>query len=118
MKFALTLASFALASSMSTFAMASNDKDTIDIQVVDYSGKPPFKRVVKTVPISDVAQLEALGETATEYVEVKEVIKRGKPPFRRVTTRMPVYDVAQFELLDEQNEPKLKGSRPPFKRHK
>ena len=51
MKFALRLATFALASSMSSLVMASNDQDTIDIQVVDYSGKPPFKRVVKTVPV-------------------------------------------------------------------
>jgi len=118
MKFALRLATFAFASSMSSLVMASNDQDTIDIQVVDYSGKPPFKRVVKTVPVSDVAQLEALGEAATEYVEVKEVIKRGKPPYRRVTTRMPVYDVAQLELLEDEDKPKLKGNRPPFKRHK
>ena len=95
MKFALRLATFALASSMSSLVMASNDQDTIDI-----------------------AQLEALGEAATEYVEVKEVIKRGKPPYRRVTTRMPVYDVAQLELLEDEDKPKLKGNRPPFKRHK
>ena len=74
-------------------AMTSSTDETVDVQVVDYSGKPPFKRKIVSLSVNDVAQLESVGQEAIEYVEVKEVIMRGKPPYRRVTTMMPVYDV-------------------------
>ena len=118
MNIPLKLAIIVFASSLSTFVMASNDQDTVDIQLVDYSGKPPFTRQIKSVPVSDVARLESLGESAIEYVEVRQVIMRGKPPYRRVTIRLPVYDVAQFEMLEEQEKPARQGSRPPFRRHR
>ncbi|AEA98972.1 hypothetical protein [Alteromonas mediterranea] len=98
-------------------AMPASTSDTIEVQVVDYSGKPPFKRKVVSMSVNDVAQLESVGEEAIEYVEVKEVIMRGKPPYRRVTTMMPVYDIAQLEVLEEQNEKQKRGTRPPFKRN-
>ncbi len=91
--------------------------DTVDVQVVDYTGKPPFKRKVVSLSVNDVAQLEAVGQQAIEYVEVKDVIMRGKPPYRRVTTLMPVYDVAQLEALEGQDDKPMRGTRPPFKRH-
>ena len=98
-------------------AMTSSTDETVDVQVVDYSGKPPFKRKVISLSVNDVAQLESVGQEAIEYVEVKEVIMRGKPPYRRVTTMMPVYDVAQLEVFEEQTETQKRGTRPPFKRH-
>mgnify|MGYP000382570009 CR=1 FL=1 len=98
------------------FKTSSTD-ETVDVQVVDYSGKPPFKRKIVSLSVNDVAQLESVGQEAIEYVEVKEVIMRGKPPYRRVTTMMPVYDVAQLEMLEEQNDTQKRGTRPPFKRH-
>jgi len=97
--------------------MPASTGDTIEVQVVDYSGKPPFKRKVVSMSVNDVAQLESVGEEAIEYVEVKEVIMRGKPPYRRVTTMMPVYDIAQLEVLEKQNEKQKRGTRPPFKRN-
>jgi len=98
-------------------ALPAVSDDTVEVQVVDYSGKPPFKRQTITMSVSDVAQLESVGEEAIEYVEVKEVVMRGKPPYRRVTTMMPVYDVAQLEMLEEPDEKQRRGTRPPFKRH-
>ena len=98
-------------------AMTSSTDETVDVQVVDYSGKPPFKRKIVRLSVNDVAQLESVGQEAIEYVEVKEVIMRGKPPYRRVTTMMPVYDVAQLEVLEEQTDTQKRGTRPPFKRH-
>lgn len=98
-------------------AMPVSSDDTIEVQVVDYSGKPPFKRKVVTMSVNDVAQLESVGQEAIEYVEVKEVIMRGKPPYRRTTTMMPVYDVAQLEMLEEEDDKQRRGTRPPFKRN-
>ena len=97
--------------------MSASTEETVDVQVVDYSGKPPFKRKVVSLSVSDVAQLESVGQEAVEYVKVKEVVMRGKPPYRRVTTMMPVYDVAQLEALEEQSDTQKRGKRPPFKRH-
>tara|TARA_Y100000296_G_scaffold15233_1_gene17940 strand:+ start:2310 stop:2678 length:369 start_codon:yes stop_codon:yes gene_type:complete len=98
-------------------AMTPSNEETVEIQVIDYSGKPPFKRRTVNLSIHDVAQLESVGEEAVDYVAVKEVIMRGKPPYRRVTTMMPVYDVAQLELLEQEKTAQKRGTRPPFKRH-
>jgi hypothetical protein len=102
---------------LSVQATPSANAETVDVQVVDYSGKPPFKRRVVSLSVNDVAQLESVGQEAIEYVEVKEVIMRGKPPYRRTTKMMPVYDVAQLEVLDEQPNTQKRGTRPPFKRN-
>ena len=109
---------FAAALPFSVQAESISSGEMVDVQVVDYSGKPPFKRRTVSLSVNDVAQLESVGEEAIDYVKVTEVIKHGKPPYRRVTKMMPVYDVAQFEVLEEEdnNMPKS-GTRPPFKRH-
>ncbi|WDT85112.1 hypothetical protein [Alteromonas sp. 009811495] len=112
--FAATTFSF---TALSVQATPSANAETVDVQVVDYSGKPPFKRRVVSLSVNDVAQLESVGQEAIEYVEVKEVIMRGKPPYRRTTKMMPVYDVAQLEVLDEQPNTQKRGARPPFKRN-
>ncbi|MBU3022362.1 hypothetical protein [Aestuariibacter sp. A3R04] len=91
-------------------------QDTVKVQVVDYSGKPPFKREVIMLPVADVAKLEnAQGDTPTEYAEVRTVVMRGKPPFRRTVETLPVYDVAQLDVV--KNQPPVKAGKPPFKRH-
>ncbi len=113
--FSSLVAFSALGLSAETAPTVTND--TVDVQVVDYTGKPPFKRKVVSLSVNDVAQLEAVGQQAIEYVEVKDVIMRGKPPYRRVTTLMPVYDVAQLEALEGQDDKPMRGTRPPFKRH-
>lgn len=109
---------FAAALPFSVQSESISSGEMVDVQVVDYSGKPPFKRRTVSLSVDDVAQLESVGEEAIDYVKVTEVIKHGKPPYRRVTKMMPVYDVAQFEVLEEEdsNTPKS-GTRPPFKRH-
>ena len=121
MKFRYVLSSLVTALSLgfaatAVHAMASSTDETVDVQIIDYSGKPPFKRKIVSLSVNDVAQLESVGQEAIEYVEVKEVIMRGKPPYRRVTTMMPVYDVAQLEVLDEKADTQKRGTRPPFKR--
>ncbi|MFZ8198377.1 hypothetical protein [Alteromonas portus] len=121
MKFRYVLSSLVTALSLgfsatAVHAMALSTDETVDVQLIDYSGKPPFKRKIVSLSVNDVAQLESVGQEAIEYVEVKEVIMRGKPPYRRVTTMMPVYDVAQLEVLEEKADTQKRGTRPPFKR--
>lgn len=118
MKRTLSLLSLCVLPALFTGAAAGEKRNNemIAIQVVDYAGKPPFKRKIVSLPVHDVAQLELAGGEPKEYVEVKEVIMRGKPPYRRITTTMPVYDVAQFELLETEQQSQKQGSRPPFKR--
>lgn len=85
------------------------------VQVVDYTGKPPFKRTMVELDVHDVAKLESVS-TPVEYVEIRTVDMIGKPPFKRTIKRVPVYDVAQLEATLESEKPALIG-RPPFKRH-
>ncbi|MBU2978081.1 hypothetical protein [Alteromonas sp. C1M14] len=107
----LGAASFILFSASAAFA----NTQTHTVQVVDYSGKPPFKRTMVELDVHDVAKLETVN-TPVEYVEVRTVDMSGKPPFKRSIKRVPVYDVAQLEVTLEQEKPALIG-RPPFKRH-
>ncbi|MEW9797115.1 hypothetical protein [Alteromonas sp. CYL-A6] len=98
----------------SQFAVA---EETRQVMVVDTSGKPPFKRSIVEVPVSDIAQFEAVSQNELETTRQTVVDYRGKPPYSRRVVEMPVVDVAQFEeITDAQNRDKLKGSRPPFKR--
>ncbi|WP_334013527.1 hypothetical protein [Alteromonas sp. S167] len=119
MKLRYVLGSLVAGALLSTSLQAapSASDETVNVQVVDYSGKPPFKRRVVELSVNDVAQLETAGQEAVEYVEVREVVMRGKPPYRRVTKMMPVYDVAQLEVIDDTSSTSKKGTRPPFKRH-
>lgn len=88
--------------------------ETVNIQVADFSGKPPFKRTTLAVSVEDVAKLEAISQNGepTEYVEVRTVEMRGKPPYRRQVEKLPVYDIAQLEEVQQQ----VRTGRPPFKR--
>ena len=74
---------FAAALPFSVQAESISSGEMVDVQVVDYSGKPPFKRRTVSLSVNDVAQLESVGEEAIDYVKVTEVIKHGKPPYRR-----------------------------------
>ena len=91
-------------------------QETVKVQMVDYSGKPPFKREVVMLPVADVAKLEEVqGGTPVEYVTVRTVVMRGKPPYRRTVETLPMYDVAQLEVVNSQKSKKT--GKPPFKRH-
>ena len=99
-KILISLCTIALSSTV----FASEDKETVAVWSVDYKGKPPFKRTIKRVPVSDVAQLEE----QQEMVAVK--VKRGsKPPFKRSTELLPVADVAQFETVDDKPKTDFRG---------
>lgn len=109
------LASVVVSAVVASSAWA-NDATTTQVKTVDFSGKPPFKRSVETLPVTDVAQLETLDASTVEMVTMRVVKMGGKPPYRRTTIEVPVIDVAQLEAAEQGSEKtKFKG-RPPFKR--
>ena len=90
--------------------------------VTDYSGKPPFKRKIVTLPVVDIAQAEIV-DTDTELVSVRTTDFSGKPPFKRTVERLPAVDISQVESLASDSDQvgtkrtDFKG-RPPFKRNR
>ena len=78
---------------------------------VDTQGKPPYKRTLKQVPVSDIAQLESDSEMVTVY----HVDTRGKPPYKRGFKTMQVSDIAELEIIDTANRTDFSG-KPPYKR--
>ncbi|QJR82385.1 hypothetical protein CA267_017320 [Alteromonas pelagimontana] len=124
----MTMKTLALLSGMCVIALPggasaqatheSQAVDTVRVQVVDRTGKPPFTRKFETLPVQDVAQFEALSqENAMEWVEVRTVDMSGKPPYQRKVERLRVIDIAQFEEIKNQDSTDYSG-RPPFKRHR
>ena len=95
-------------------ATDSNNANEVTIVSVDYKGKPPFKRSFETVPMADVAALEA-AESASQTIKVTTVDFSGKPPFRRNVEQLTVVDTAALEPAREQSRTSFRG-KPPFKR--
>lgn len=93
----------------------ANESEMVTVQVVDFSGRPPFKREVVELPAADVARMEAMDEVL-ETERVWTVDFSGKPPFKRKFEDVPVIDIASLEMAAEKKE--QKPSRPPFKRHR
>ena len=54
----------------------TRNNEMVDIQVVDYAGKPPFKRSSDCVETVDLAQFEVTNEEKTTQFS-------GRPPFKR-----------------------------------
>lgn len=96
-----------------------SDEKVVKVWETDFSGRPPFKRVLKTVPAADVASLEA--EVAQVETELKWVVDfRGKPPFKRKVVDVTIVEAASLEVVDpvdaEVENPLRKTTR--FKRHR
>lgn len=91
----------------------------VKVWETDFSGKPPFKRVMKLVPVADIAALEVESEPVeTELVRVIDFT--GKPPFKRKLKEVPIVDAASLEIVDaEETESKSPLRRKAgFKRHR
>ena len=99
-----------LALTASSTLMAA-ETDTVTVQAVEFKGKPPFKRSMKQLAVSDVAQVEQ----DQEIVTVKVVQMGSKPPYKRRTVYLPVTDVAQVEEVSDTTKTDFRG-KPPFKR--
>ena len=93
------------------FAFADDKQDYENVWIVDYRGKPPYKRTLTRLPVSDVAQFEVEQETVTLNVK-----KGSRPPFKRVSVELAVSDLAPFELEESSQKDRLKRRRAPFKR--
>lgn len=77
----------------------SSAEATVKIWETDFSGRPPFKRVLKEVSLAEAAALEAepgLIETVTKRV----VNFSGKPPFRRKVQEVQIIEAASLEVED------------------
>ena len=95
-----------------SFSADINAVEEVKIVTVDYKGKPPFKRRIETLPMSDVAALETSKPTRVRSVDFK-----GKPPFRRNVESLEVVDVAALAPADEESKTSFRG-KPPFKRNR
>jgi hypothetical protein len=97
--------------------------------VVDYQGKPPFKRRIVATQSLSAAQLAKLDRatvraaTSRSHRGSLSASFRGKPPYRRaVTAATPQTDVefARFEEQIEQDKPAASRGAPgkslPFRR--
>ncbi|GFZ80196.1 hypothetical protein GCM10011403_24220 [Pseudohongiella nitratireducens] len=94
----------------------ANSEEMVKVRLVDFSGRPPFKREVVELPAADVAAMEAT-EEILEVERVWTVDYSGKPPFKRQFEDVPVIDVASMEAVSDEIE-STSGSRTPFKRHR
>lgn len=94
----------------------THDSEMVKVQVVDFSGRPPFKRELVEVPAADVASMEAMNQVL-EMERVWTVDYSGKPPFKRRFEDVPVIDLASMESLSSKQDSK-RSSRTPFKRHR
>lgn len=93
----------------------ANESELVKVRIVDFSGRPPFKREIVELPAADVARMEAMDEVV-EMERVWTVDYRGKPPFKRQFEDVPVIDIASMEMTAENS--KQKSSSTPFKRHR
>lgn len=90
-------------------AQSAAEETLVKVWETDFSGKPPFKRVLRTITLTEAAALEVEAEPVeTEVVRVIQF--KGKPPFRRVLKEVPVVDAASLEL-EEVDEEESKGPR-------
>lgn len=96
MKAVISAACFAAVAMISgTANAAGNGTEMVTFHDVKFGGKPPFRRSVETLPVSEVARFEAAPE-----VRVSEVNFNGRPPFKRSGEHLRVIDVARFEVDD------------------
>lgn len=93
-----------------------NGAEMVTVRVVDFSGRPPFKRELVEVPAVDVASMESMGQVV-KMEKVWTVDFSGKPPFKRQFEEVPVIDIASMETHDAGVESK-RSTRIPFKRHR
>ena len=93
---------------------------TVKVWETDFSGRPPFKRVLKEVSLAEAAALEA-EPGLIETVKKRVVNFSGKPPFRRTIQEVEVIEAASLEIdssSDADTESPLRKKSARFKRHR
>ncbi len=104
------------------FPAAAQDQSSTEAVVkvweTDFSGKPPFKRVLKEVSITEAAALE-VEPGNIETVEKRVVDFSGKPPFKRKIQEVEVIEAASLEIDSEADaDSSLRKKTARFKRHR
>ena len=104
-------------------AFAANDgtEATVAVHNIDFRGRPPFKRTIEYLPLSEVARLETESAGAARETVIRTVDFSGRPPFRRNLERVEIVDAARLELTDGvpvSDEASRLSGRPPLKRHR
>jgi hypothetical protein len=104
------------------FAASDNTEATVAVHSIDVRGRPPFKRKVEHLPLSEVARLEAATAEGARETTVRTVDFTGRPPFRRDLERVEIVDAARLELSEglsvEGDDRSRFSGRASFKRHR
>lgn len=98
----------------------SSAEAVVKVWETDFSGRPPFKRVLKTVSITEAAALE-VEPGNIETVQKRVVDFSGKPPFKRKIQEVEVIEAASLEIdsaSDAETESAARKKSARFKRHR
>ncbi|MDT8427457.1 MAG: hypothetical protein RQ757_01680 [Pseudomonadales bacterium] len=98
---------------------AADEKALVGVWEVKRLGSPPFKRVFRELPATDIAALEIEpGQVETQVVWQADF--SGRPPFKRRFREVSVIDIASIEISSETEVDASKPRRPKtyFKRHR
>jgi hypothetical protein len=116
----------ALALGVATPLVAAGDTvvkqiDANSVLVVDYSGRPPFKRRVVALDdlsVTELARFEEVTEPVVDTSRLGEKITvvdyRGKPPFKRRVEEIDASNAAEFARFEETTEVDERPIRPRF----
>ena len=96
--------------------------DANSVLVVDYSGRPPFKRRVVEIDALSATELarfeERIGPVEVDASRIGERISiadyRGKPPFRRRSVEIDASNAVEFARFEESDEGDTRPFRPRF----
>ena len=125
MKYPIALTVTALAALSVSFCVSAESSGaeaadaTVAVRTIDFRGKPPFKRRVEHLPVSELARLET---AAPQKEIVRTVDFSGKPPFRRNIERVEILDASRLEMIGDPDVTATKEKRFPqragLKRHR
>jgi len=103
-----------------------SEAESVTVHSVDMRGKPPFRRSVETLSVTEAARLERSAPAQRyaptgETVTVRTVDYSGRPPFKRRSETLDVAEVARLEAVASEQEEQVRSvdysGRPPFRRH-
>ena len=117
MKHALVLASVIVIGLSGKVTVVSAENGPVsaapDVMIVDFKGRPPFKRRIERLDEVNLARLEVQAEVQAEG---RRVFRSWRPPFKRRVERLDEVDLARLEVQDEGRRV-YRSWRPPFRRH-
>lgn len=111
-----------LAAALAVPVLADNvdsQMETATVMTVEHGShrKPPFKRRFESMPVTDVAAMDAAEPVETVMVKTVRMGANRKPPFKREMVELPVTDIAVMEAEERGSSVDFRG-HPPFNRHR